>query len=388
MPRLHVVGAQPAARRGKWWRRPLLRGLVLAAVLLAAAAAVVVWMMPGTSAPQPPANTVVASLPYWNITAGAEVTLANRNDFTEVSPWMFGLDAQGRIAPLYDPREASAVQASTERLRAAGLSLMPTLANVSGGQFTDQPITGILHDPTLTANHIAAIVALVTDRGYAGIDIDYEELNAADRSAFTTFITDLAAALHAHGKRLSVALFAKTTDAGYDQRNLAQDYAAIGRVADEVRLMAYDYHWATSPPGPVAPIGWVRDVLRYATSQIPAAKIVLGIPLSGYDWSGGSGTVITWQQAFQLANRYHAPVQYDTVGQSPWFTYTDDAGRPHEVWLENAASTRAKLDAAHGAGVGGVYLWMYGSEDAGTWTQLEQAFPVERGTPSGSAVSR
>ena len=136
------------------------------------------------------------------------------------------------------------------------------------------------------AAQVASIVALTEREHYAGIDLDYENLHAGDRQAFTTFVTRLARALHARGKVLSVAVFAKTTNAGTDPRNLAQDYAAIGRAADQVRLMAYDYHWASSPPGPVAPISWVRAVLRYARTQIPASKIILGVPLYGYDWVG------------------------------------------------------------------------------------------------------
>ena len=91
-------------------------------------------------------------------------------------------------------------------------------------------------------------MALVRQHHYAGIDIDYEKLRAGDRQVFTAFISELAAALHARGKVLSVALFAKTTNAGYAPRNMAQDYAAIGRVADQVRIMTYDI--TGPPPGP------------------------------------------------------------------------------------------------------------------------------------------
>ena len=215
------------------------------------------------------------------------------------------------------------------------------------------------------AAQVAGIVALTEREHYAGIDLDYENLHAGDRQAFTTFVTRLARALHARGKVLSVAVFAKTTNAGTDPRNVAQDYAAIGRAADQVRLMAYDYHWDSSPPGPVAPISWVRAVLRYARTQIPASKIILGVPLYGYDWVGHHGTGISWLQALRLSRQYHATAHYDQASQAPWFRYRDAAGHEHTVWFENAASSRAKFDAAQGAQIGGVYLWMYGYEDAG-----------------------
>jgi spore germination protein YaaH len=246
----------------------------------------------------------------------------------------------------------------------------------------------MLHSPALMAQQIDAIVRLVEANGYAGIDIDYEQLRAGDRQDFTTFCERLARALHAKGKVLSVALFAKTSDAGSSPTNVAQDYRAIGQVADQVRLMGYDYHWAGSPPGPIAPVDWLRDVLRYAKTQIPAGKIVLGIPLYGYDWTGGHGTGVSWLQALRLSRQYHAALHYDAQAQAPWFTYTDSAGRKHTVWFENAASSRAKFDVAQGAGIGGVYLWMPGYEDTGTWSALRQALPVSgAGGPSAARPS-
>jgi spore germination protein len=109
--------------------------------------------------------------------------------------------------------------------------------------------------------------------------------------------------------------------------------------------MAYDYHWDSSPPGPVAPINWVRDVLAYAKTRIPPHKIVLGIPLAGYDWVDGHGQPVTWQQCVQLATTFNTSVRYNGRYEAPWFRYTDTQGRQHEVWFENADSTKAKLDA-------------------------------------------
>jgi spore germination protein YaaH len=157
---------------------------------------------------------------------------------------------------------------------------------------------------------------------------------------------------------------------------VAQDYAAIGDAADEVRLMAYDYHWAASPPGPVAPITWVQQVLDYAKTQIPAEKIVLGIPVAGYDWVGDKGEPVSWLQCFGRTRAYHATLEYDRLTQSPSFRYTDEQGRAHEVWFENAESTNAKLQVAKAAGIRGVYLWMFGDEDDRTWTTLHNVFPV------------
>lgn len=371
------AGAGPAPGRastGSRHRPSRLTGVAWLAVVLAGAVAAGVTLLPfGT--PAAPARAVVASLPFWNIGNGTATVLAHRRDFTEVSPFMYGLAANGRIVPQYGPAQAGVVAAAITRLREARLPVVPTLANITAGRWSYAPVARMLHDPAAARRQIAAIAALVRAHRYAGIDIDYETLRAGDRRAFTAFITGLAAALHTHGKVLSVAVFAKASNAGYGGANLAQDYAAIGRAADQVRIMAYNYHWATSPAGPVAPIGWVRAVLRYARTQIPASRIILGIPLYGYDWSGGRGTALTWLGAFQLATRHHATPHYDAAAQEPWFSYTA-GGRGHVVWFENEASSRAKFEAASGSGAGGVFLWMFGYEDEGTWGALHATLPV------------
>ncbi len=345
-------------------------------VVVLAGAVLVGLTMVNLQGSAPRHTLVVASMPYWNISHGTTVVLGHRENVTEVSPWMYGLSSSGQIGTQYPPGQAAAVAAEITRLRAAGKLIVPSIANITGGKWSYAPVGRMLHSPRLMAAQVASIVALTEREHYAGIDLDYENLHAGDRQAFTTFVTRLAGALHARGKVLSVAVFAKTTNAGTDPRNLAQNYAAIGRAADQVRLMAYDYHWDSSPPGPVAPISWVRAVLRYARTQIPASKIILGVPLYGYDWVGHHGSGISWLQALRLSRQYHATAHYDQASQTPWFRYRDASGREHTVWFENAASSRAKFDAAQGAQIGGIYLWMYGYEDAGTWSALGHVLPT------------
>ena len=188
---------------------------------------------------------------------------------------------------------------------------------------------------------------------------------------------------------LSVAVFAKTTNAGTDPRNVAQDYAAIGRAADQVRLMAYDYHWASSAPGPVAPISWVRDVLRYAKTQIPASKIILGVPLYGYDWVGHHGTGVSWLQALRLSRQYHAAAHYDQA-ESGALVQLPGRGRPraHRVVRERGEFP-GQVRRGPERQIGGVYLWMYGYEDTGTWSALSHVLPTSgpHALSTSSAVS-
>ncbi|KAA9160915.1 peptidoglycan hydrolase [Amycolatopsis acidicola] len=350
--------APPGPRRG-----PI--ALLLACELLA------VTLLPDSGAGASSAIHTIASTPYWNIRGGTDSVLAHPDELTEASPWLYGLDERGNVV-LQQGQARTDGAAQIARLRDAGIEVTPTIANVSDGHWQSALVSRILHDPEAARRHVTDVVALVERERYTGIDIDYEELTGADRDAFSGFVTQLADALHANGKRLSVDVFAKTTDAGYDQRNQAQDYAALGRAADQVRLMAYDYHWQTSAPGPIAPVSWVRSVLEYAVTQIPRAKIVLGIPLYGYDWVGHDGTPVSWLQVYGRSREFQAQVEWDGVSESPHLTYVDGQQVRHELWFENAYSASAKLDLAREFRIGGVFLWMFGPEDDLIWAKLGQ----------------
>jgi spore germination protein len=80
-------------------------------------------------------------------------------------------------------------------------------------------------------------------------------------------------------------------------------------------------------------------------------------------------------------------VRYDRLSESPSFKYTDEQGRQHEVWFENADSTALKLQAAKAAGIRGVYLWMISSEDDRTWATVRKIIPLHP-TSSGEGTSR
>jgi spore germination protein len=113
-------------------------------------------------------------------------------------------------------------------------------------------------------------------------------------------------------------------------------------------------------------------VLTYAKTQISPQKILLGIPVAGYDWVDIHGEEVTWQQCVDRAEAFKATVRYSGEHEAPWFRYTDAQGCEHEVWFENADSTKAKLDVVNRFGIRGVYLWMYGGADGRTWDELRQ----------------
>ena len=102
-----------------------------------------------------------------------------------------------------------------------------------------------------------------------------------------------------------------------------------------------------------------------ALTQMDAAKILLGFPNYAYDWTLPFTAGATRAQSIGneaaplLAAQYGAEIQFDTQSQTPYFTYLDEAGQPHEVWFEDARSAQAKFALLPEYGLLGLGYWNF-----------------------------
>lgn len=227
----------------------------------------------------------------------------------------------------------------------------------------------LLSDPLKRSHLVDQLVQQVSQNGYDGVNIDFEFLGTADRDNFTAFLQELKNRL-GPGKQLSVAVFACTKAeswlAGYD-------YAAIGSITDRVVIMAYDYSYKTSAAGPVAPLWWVKAVVNYTGTIIPAEKLLLGLPTYGYDWGDGlTTTTVTASRLNTLKEQYQLAAHFDNASMSPYYTYIDRNGISHQVWLENKISLEAKLTLALDNQLAGVSFWRIGNGFTELYQLLEE----------------
>src|SRR5215217_839766 len=303
---------------------------------------------------------------YWDQARAVSSVAGAGRALTEVSPSWYTPLADGSVT-VQETGMVDDSPAAVAAMRAGGAKVLPAIANYRDKTWDRAAVAAVLADAGQRSLHVAKIRDLVRRRGFDGIDIDYEHLAAADRPGFTTFVTQLAAALHADRKLLSVTLHPKSSEPGPQPKNQAQDYAALGRVADEVRIMMYDYHWDTSAPGALAPMAWVRKVMTWAATQVPRRKLVLGVATYGYDWVGRRGTSLMWADVVRRARARAAEEHYDTTAQAPWFSYVDARGATHTVWYENERSIAAKRAVMRELGLGGMHYWRLGGEDPDVW---------------------
>ncbi|WP_368504347.1 glycosyl hydrolase family 18 protein [Alkalihalophilus sp. As8PL] len=296
---------------------------------------------------------------------------------TFVTIFSYEMNRDGTLRPIDD-------QAIINTAYSQNAIPLMVITNIEDGGFSTELATEVLQSEELQDRLLDEAIAIMEEKGYLGLDFDLEYLGTENREAYNNLMRKAKVRLDEKGFYLSSAL-APQVEAGMEGVLYeGHDYATHGELADFVFLMTYEWGWTGGPPRAVAPIDQVRRVIEFAASQMPNDKIMMGIPLYGYDWTlpyvaGESrARAIDHQQAIQLAVRYNAAIEYDQTAQSPFFRYVDEEGRQHEVWFDDARSIQAKFDLVKEFGLRGLFYWVLGWDFPQNWLLLEDNFTINK----------
>lgn len=255
------------------------------------------------------------------------------------------------------------------------------------GKFSNRLAERVLSDDAFAERVANSAAQTVKEKGYGGVDVDFEYVPASVREAYGSFIAKLQSTLG--DLPVFVSLAPKTST---DQRGLlyeGHDYSLLGSLADYLLLMTYEWGYTYGPPLAVTPIDKVRRVLDYAVTAIPREKIFLGIPNYGYDWSlpyvrGESrARSLSNEDAVALARSRGARIMFDETAQSPYFNYYD---RPatfsdaveHEVWFENARGIDSSLRLVSEYGLHGAGVWNVMKYFPQLWAVLNSLYRIRK----------
>ncbi|EOS43776.1 hypothetical protein C809_03632 [Lachnospiraceae bacterium MD335] len=298
---------------------------------------------------------------------------------TTLSVFSYGFTANGNLIP---PKtdDSRMIQEAWTQGAAPILVLTPFDQT---GMFNNYLISEITHNMTAQQTLIDEMLLLMEEKGFAGIDLDFEYILPEDRIAYAEFVANVRAQAAPKGYPVSVALAPKTSA---NQRGLlyeGKDYKLLGAAADSVLLMTYEWGYTYGPPMAVAPINKVREVVEYAVTEIPTEKIDLGIPNYGYDWTlpfvqgVSKARTISNVEAVQLAIENDAVIQFDQTAMSPYFRYEKD-GVQHEVWFEDVRSMKEKFRLITDYGLRGMGYWQIMRLFRANWLLLADTFDIHR----------
>ncbi|MGB9772590.1 MAG: glycosyl hydrolase family 18 protein [Bacteroidota bacterium] len=330
-------------------------------------------------------STKVERLFYYVDTQGAFESLKEHiNQITVIAPQSYKVDENGVVWGTVDPRVIALA-------RKHNVKLMPLITNLG---FDQALLHKLLADSGAVERMAQTLVHLCEQNRYAGIQLDFENLNMNDREPFTAMCKRVAQALHGHNLELSIAVVHRTEQypgataylawlfenwrGGYDLKNIAE-------VVDFVSVMTYSQHTRRTTPGPVAAIPWVNRVIKYFLEYLPPDKLSLGIPLYSEYWytafdsspstvSGqyahSSARSVGYDEVKALVDRYGAKVHWDNDAMVN-YAVIDNDGVFEYLYIEDARSFTAKLDLVRKYHLRGFSAWVLGNEDPEVWKILK-----------------
>ncbi len=316
---------------------------------------------------------------------GYAYTYIDRNILQRCLPYLtdftifgYGFTEEGELIPIDDQQ---LINMSYE-YAAAPILLLSSITE--DGTFSGSRASKLFHDTQLQNTVINNLLAVMKEKGYLGLDVDFEYVRQEDADAFLQFLKNITQQMHENGYRVNVDLAPKTSS---EQKGLlyeAHKYAEIGAIADTVLLMTYEWGYTYGPPMAVAPLPNVRQVVAYAVTQIPTEKIMLGIPNYGYDWKlpfqrgVTRATTIGNEQAIRIAAGNNVPIQFDETAQSPFFEYWAEDRTQHVVWFEDVRSIQGKFNLITEFGLRGGGYWNLMRPFSQNWALLSQMFNVKK----------
>ncbi len=244
--------------------------------------------------------------------------------------------------------------------RKHGPKLLPMVQNLTDEDWDGAGAARMLADPQARAAVVAQLAGYVRAHRAGGLVMDYESLPSAAAARYPAFLAQLHAALP------KGAVLAVTAPAGDPDWHMAD----VARATDRVILMAYDEHWESGSAGPIASQPWFVRQVEQAMQQVGRDKLVVALGSYAYDWHDGGADALSIEEAWLAAHDSAAQIGFDRTSGNAGFTYDDERGSRHQVWMLDAATSWNELAALRRLGIDDVALWRLGSEDAGIWNDF------------------
>lgn len=312
-------------------------------------------------------SNVLSSISYFGLTVGDDGSIVKLANPQEEEPGWHDLNS-GIATPLF----------KTAKRNNQSLSLVVFSGN-------NDSIGVLISDPTVHADNLMRDTApLMKQYGFSNLNLDIEYSDTATSSArqnFTAFVKEV--------KKIMDQKSLGTLSIDVSPSAFIKDYLvdtnAISKIVDFMIIMGYDYHFQGSfVTGPVAPLFGagvesefdIQTAVQKALTMMPAWKIVLGVPLYGYEWETldssprspvipGTGLTASSQRVEQLLSTCATcSAQFDTTAQEKYVIYKDTGTNSfHQIFYPDSTTMQSKIKLAQKYQLRGVALWALGYED-------------------------
>jgi spore germination protein YaaH len=333
---------------------------------------------------------VLGFLPYWELGS----TL-NYDTISTIAYFGVDLNADGTLNQSgngWNGWNSSAMTSVISDAHAHGTRVVLSVESFAWDGPGQNAQGGVLASPQVSQSAAHNIAAAVANRGADGVNLDFEPIAPGQYSNFVTFTRLVRSELDKVHPGYELTFCATGAPGTYDLPNLLAPGAA-----DAVFIMGYDlrggsptYTGSIDPLTSTLTTYSLTKVVNTFISQVPASKVILGLPWYGHAWSTGTNNAvyaptangstygnpasgITYSSALDIAAAHLTDptpgngLQYDTAEQTAWTAYYGTFGGTSPTWRElyfdDARALSARIDAIDGWGLRGLGIWALGYDN-------------------------
>lgn len=257
------------------------------------------------------------------------------------------------------------------KAKANGYEIWPIITNgIDSTNYMPGDTSAMLNSEQSRENFIKNLLKIAKNNKLDGINIDFESMKEEDRLVYTQFIRELAPILRNEGIKVSVDMYFVS----YIDRK------GIGAASDYVILMGYDQrgNWS-SEAGSISEISWVENNIDALinSSNIPAEKIILGVPFYSRLWTQKSGNskpttkVYSMQDCQDFLKTNNLTATLDEKSGQNYAEYTKGSVT-YKLWLEDTESLRKRVDLVNKYNLSGISGWQKGLETDDVWNTIKE----------------
>ena len=294
------------------------------------------------------------------------------NGIDVISPTWFNLEsADGFVSNITSP-------AYTAEAHKRGMKVWALVSNSFNRPLTRPLTKAFLRSAQARKLFTAQLLAFSKLYGLDGINFDFERVDVTDRDAYTQLVREAAPYLNEAGLVVSVDVH-KPANTDISK---SHDRKALGAIVDYVMLMAYDQHWSSCwVAGSVADMKWTRDAVVRTLQEVPAEKLLLGIPFYMRRWictprAGGKekvkGYTLTMEQSDELIRKHKLTPVWLADKKQDYYEFNEN-GKTIKVWVENRKSLAARADLIKEYNLAGAACWRKGQEQPYAWKTLHES---------------
>ncbi|WP_374703030.1 polysaccharide deacetylase family protein [Neobacillus cucumis] len=247
--------------------------------------------------------------------------------------------------------------------KAHQIKILPVVNNFINNKWDAETLHRLFTTPGAEDSFIKNMLTYVRTNDFAGINIDFENINPNDKANLTKFINKVSKQFHQHGLLVSIDV---------PPNNTTFDYTSLAKDVDRMFVMLYDQHNSLSKPGPVAPLDWVKESLKQL--NIPSEKLIVSLGSYGYDWEENgkeAAKTVTFGDIMNLGIGTNLKIQWNKQVGNPYLRYKIN-GKNHIVWFLDAATFYNQMKTAIASGSRGIAVWRLGSEDPSIWKYMNK----------------